>query len=184
MATRNSRRGATAAAPKRHPGATRLGRELQSIRKSIEMQHVGYSVDLIDDQLDEWRVKLSRKAVDPDSKLCRDMIEKNVDHIELNFSFPENYPISPPFVCVVQPKLSGGYVYDGAICLELLTKKGWSCSYCVEAIIVQVGSLFSHGGARIKDKGKFDKLASKKSFDKIEKAHTRNGWSTAPLSDG
>jgi len=189
MSTRNerltqSRRGNTAVAPKRHPRATRLGKELQNIQKSIEMQHVGYSVDLIDDQLDEWRVKLSRKAVDPDSQLRRDMIEKNVDHIELNFSFPEDYPISPPFVRVVQPKLRGGHVYEGAICLELLTKKGWSCSYCVEAIIVQVSSLFSHGGARIEDKGKFDKLASKKYFDHIEETHTKNGWRTAPLSDG
>lgn len=42
-------------------------------------------------------------------------------------SLQEMYPFEPPFVRVVQPVISGGYVLvGGAICMELLTKQVWS----------------------------------------------------------
>lgn len=50
-------------------------------------------------------------------------------------NFQENYPFEPPFVRVVHPVLTGGYVLvGGAICMELLTKQGWSSAYTVEAV--------------------------------------------------
>ena len=40
------------------------------------------------------------------------------------FCFQESFPFDPPFVRVVYPVISGGYVLGGgAICMELLTKQ-------------------------------------------------------------
>ena len=46
--------------------------------------------------------------------------------------------------------MSGGYVLlGGAICMELLTKQGWSSAYTVEAVIMQISATFVKGKARI-----------------------------------
>ena len=45
-----------------------------------------------------------------------------LDHILLHIVFDDKFPYSPPFVRVVKPVISGGYVLaGGAICMELLT---------------------------------------------------------------
>ena len=44
------------------------------------------------------------------------------DHVLLHVMFDDKFPYSPPFIRVVKPVLSGGYVLaGGAICMELLT---------------------------------------------------------------
>ena len=44
----------------------------------------------------------------------------------------------------------GGYVLlGGAICMELLTKQGWSSAYTVEALIMQIAATLVKGKARI-----------------------------------
>ena len=75
---------------------------------------------------------------------------EGVDHILLHLVFDDKFPYSPPFMRVVKPVLSGGYVLaGGAICMELLTPQGWSSAYTVEAVILQVGATFVKGKARI-----------------------------------
>lgn len=45
---------------------------------------------------------------------------------------------------------AGGYVLvGGAICMELLTKQGWSSAYTVEAVIMQIAATLVKGKARI-----------------------------------
>ena len=47
--------------------------------------------------------------------------------VDLLVEIPDAYPHAPPFVRVVYPKLSGGFVTrSGAICAEALTPAGWS----------------------------------------------------------
>lgn len=46
--------------------------------------------------------------------------------------------------------ITGGYVLlGGAICMELLTKQGWSSAYTVEALIMQISATLVKGKARI-----------------------------------
>lgn len=50
----------------------------------------------------------------------------------------------------MQTYFSGGYVLlGGAICMELLTKQGWSSAYTVEALIMQISATLVKGKARI-----------------------------------
>ncbi|KAG8543529.1 hypothetical protein GDO81_024422, partial [Engystomops pustulosus] len=116
-------------------------KELQDIRKLSD--HF-ISVELVDDSLFDWNVKLHQ--VDKDSTLWQDMKETNTEYILLNLTFPDNFPFSPPFMRVLSPRLENGYVLDGgAICMELLTPRGWSSAYTVEAVMRQFAASLVKG---------------------------------------
>lgn len=104
----------------------RLMKELREVYKSDSYKSGVFTVELVDDSLYEWYVKLS--IVDPESPLHIDLKQLKdkggKDHIMLHISYKDNYPFAPPFVRIVYPVLTGGYVLNGgAICMELLTKQ-------------------------------------------------------------
>uniref|UniRef100_A0A8C4T1Y5 Ubiquitin-conjugating enzyme E2Q-like protein 1 n=1 Tax=Erpetoichthys calabaricus TaxID=27687 RepID=A0A8C4T1Y5_ERPCA len=119
-------------------------KELQEIKRLADNF---ISVELADDNLFEWNVKLHQ--VDKDSALWQDMKETNTEYILLNITFPDNFPFSPPFMRVLTPRLENGYVLDGgAICMELLTPRGWSSAYTVEAVMRQFAASLVKGQVR------------------------------------
>lgn len=104
----------------------RLMKELREVYKADSFKSGVFTVELVDDSLYEWYVKLS--IVDCDSPLHKDLAalkeRGGEDHIMLHISYKDNYPFAPPFVRIVYPVLTGGYVLNGgAICMELLTKQ-------------------------------------------------------------
>lgn len=152
----------------------RLMKELRDIYRSDSFKNHMYSIELVNDSIYEWNIRL--KSVDPDSPLHSDLVllkeKENKDSILLNIMFKETYPFEPPFVRVVHPIISGLYSYitqvtvetnieqnrictggyvlvGGAICMELLTKQGWSSAYTVEAVIMQIAATLVKGKARI-----------------------------------
>jgi len=55
--------------------------------------------------------------------------------IELEMTFPNEYPMKPPFVRVVRPRfkfLTGHITIGGSICMQVLTTSGWSPSNDIE----------------------------------------------------
>eukprot|EP00073_Rattus_norvegicus_P049241 XP_017451525.1 PREDICTED: ubiquitin-conjugating enzyme E2 Q2 isoform X5 [Rattus norvegicus] len=99
----------------------RLMKELRDVYRSQSYKAGIYSVELINDSLYDWHVKLHK--VDSDSPLHSDLQilkeKEGIEYILLNFSFKDNFPFDPPFVRVVLPVLSGGYVLGGgALCME------------------------------------------------------------------
>nr|XP_010341364.2 ubiquitin-conjugating enzyme E2Q-like protein 1 isoform X2 [Saimiri boliviensis boliviensis] len=122
----------------------RLMKELQDIARLSDRF---ISVELVDESLFDWNVKLHQ--VDKDSVLWQDMKETNTEFILLNLTFPDNFPFSPPFMRVLSPRLENGYVLDGgAICMELLTPRGWSSAYTVEAVMRQFAASLVKGQRR------------------------------------
>lgn len=168
----------------------RLMKELRDVYRSDSFKKGLYSVELVNDSLYEWNVRLTN--VDPDSPLYNDLVmlkeKEGRDHILLNMLFKETYPFEPPFVRVVQPSISGGYVLGGgAICMELLTKQGWSSAYTVEAIIMQIAATLVKGKARIQfgaTKGQYSLARAQQSFKSLVQIHEKNGWFTPPKEDG
>lgn len=119
----------------------RLMKELQDIARLSDRF---ISVELVDESLFDWNVKLHQ--VDKDSVLWQDMKETNTEFILLNLTFPDNFPFAPPFMRVLSPRLENGYVLDGgAICMELLTPRGWSSAYTVEAVMRQFAASLVKG---------------------------------------
>jgi ubiquitin-conjugating enzyme E2 Q len=171
----------------------RLMKELREIFRSQSYKKGDYTIELVDESLYEWNVKLYH--VDKDSKLYTDLeqmkvSEKNfdkLDHILLNLSFNDNYPFSPPFVRVIRPIITGGHVYSGAICMELLTRQGWSSAYSVESLLFQIVATLCKAGARIDLSSlneSFSLQRAQQAFRHISSVHEKSGWYTAPKADG
>nr|XP_028593903.1 ubiquitin-conjugating enzyme E2Q-like protein 1 [Podarcis muralis] len=163
----------------------RLMKELQDIARLSDRF---ISVELVDESLFDWNVKLHQ--VDKDSVLWQDMKETNTEYILLNLTFPDNFPFAPPFMRVLSPRLENGYVLDGgAICMELLTPRGWSSAYTVEAVMRQFAASLVKGQGRIcrkagKSKKSFSRKEAEATFKSLVKTHEKYGWVTPPVSDG
>lgn len=144
-----------------------------------------FSAELVEDNLFEWNVKLYK--IDTDSLLYRDMVETGTKFILLNITFPDNFPFAPPFMRVSAPRIEGGFVLDGgAICMELLTPKGWSSAYTVEAIVLQFSAAVVKGQGRIdrSTKKAFSKKEAESAYKRLVKTHEKYGWVTPPKSEG
>jgi ubiquitin-protein ligase len=103
-------------------GRRRLAQDLYRIMNQ-DTQEAGFSLEPSEaDSMNKWTIKLFQ--FDEDSNLAKDMLVLGLKNIELEMSFPDQYPFEPPFVRVVKPrfKRQTGFVMNGAICMELLTK--------------------------------------------------------------
>uniref|UniRef100_A0A674D8M9 E2 ubiquitin-conjugating enzyme n=1 Tax=Salmo trutta TaxID=8032 RepID=A0A674D8M9_SALTR len=161
----------------------RLMKELREIYRSQSYKMGIYSVELVNDSLYEWHVKL--RTVDPDSPLHSDLQvlkeKEGMDYILLNFSYKDNFPFDPPFVRVASPVLSGGYVLGGgALCMELLTKQGWSSAYSIESVIMQINATLVKGKARVQfgaNKNQYNLARAQQSYKSLVQIHEKNGES-------
>lgn len=168
----------------------RLMKELRDIFRSDNYKNEMYTIELVNDSLYEWNIKIFK--VDPDSLLFQDLIKfkekEDKDHISLNFTFKENFPFEPPFVRICYPVIQGGFVLSGgAICMELLTKQGWSSAYCIESVILQIAATLVKGNARIDFNTKvhmYSMARAQCSFRSLSQMHEKNGWYTPPTKDG
>jgi len=174
----------------------RLLKELREIYRSDNFKNGTYDIELVNDSLYEWNVKIMK--VDPDSLLHADLHvlkeKEGCDGIILNFTFKVTFPFEPPFVRVVRPIINGGYVLGGgAICMELLTTQGWSSAYSLESVIMQIAATLVKGKARIQFANSSSKSASnsqyslaraQQSFKSLVQIHEKGGWYTPPKEDG
>lgn len=84
-------------------------KELRDIYRSDSFKRNIYAIELVNDSIYEWNIRLM--SVDPDSPLHNDLLmlkeKEGKDSILLNIIFKETYPFEPPFVRVVHPIISG-----------------------------------------------------------------------------
>uniref|UniRef100_A0A452FRA2 Ubiquitin conjugating enzyme E2 Q2 n=1 Tax=Capra hircus TaxID=9925 RepID=A0A452FRA2_CAPHI len=159
----------------------RLMKELRDIYRSQSYKTGIYSVELINDSLYDWHVKLQK--VDPDSPLHSDLQilkeKEGIEYILLNFSFKRILYDSFFFLRYV---LGGG-----ALCMELLTKQGWSSAYSIESVIMQINATLVKGKARVQfgaNKNQYNLARAQQSYNSIVQIHEKNGWYTPPKEDG
>ncbi|CAI4225380.1 unnamed protein product [Auanema sp. JU1783] len=168
----------------------RLMKEIRDIYRSSHYKNGVYTIELHNDtNLYEWWVKLYK--VDSDSPLAADLVtlaqEQKQDHIVFHFVFNENFPMEPPFVRLVSPTVQNGFVLGGgAICMELLTKQGWSSAYSVESVVLQIAATLVKGKARIQfdNKGQYSLARAQQSFKSLVQIHQKSGWYTPPKQEG
>ena len=130
-------------------GKRRLASDLYKIMMA-DTTEAGFSLEPSDeDSMEKWRIKLF--DFDCDSNLAKDLLVCGLNHVELEMSFPDQYPFEPPFVRVVQPrfKRQTGFVMSGALCMELLTKDGWNPVNDIESVIVSIRSIMVIGDGRV-----------------------------------
>jgi ubiquitin-conjugating enzyme E2 Q len=130
-------------------GKRRLLQDLYRIMNQDTFE-AGFSLEpTSEDSMEKWTIKLFK--FDEDSNLAKDMLVLNLESIQLELTFPEQYPFEPPFVRVVSPrfKKQTGFVMNGALCMELLTKDGWNPVNDIESVIVSIRSLLVVGDGRL-----------------------------------
>ena len=84
--------------------------------------------------------------------------------------------------------IKGGYVLSGgALCMELLTKQGWSSAYCIESVILQIAATLAKGQARIDFSARMHTYSLSRaicSFRTLSQMHEKEGWHTPNPKDG
>ncbi|XXG97232.1 hypothetical protein Hte_003527 [Hypoxylon texense] len=124
-----------------------LGLEIKKLHKlqaATPLHQLGWYIDF--DRLNnmfQWIVEFH--SFDPSLPLAKDMKVKGITSIVFEMRFLSSFPMSPPFVRVIQPRFlpfangGGGHVTaGGAMCMELLTNTGWSPANSLESVLLQV----------------------------------------------
>jgi len=128
--------------------STRLVKELRALFMAGT-----FEVELIDDSLLVWEVALHDWAFDPSSPLSKDLealseAAGDLVPLILRVHFSADFPFSPPLVYVARPTVRSEYVFDGALCMEMLVD--WQPQYGnVESMLVQISAFLAHSGARV-----------------------------------
>lgn len=136
---------------------------------------LGFSMKLaIEDNLRIWQLFIIKPE---NAKLEAQMRHYNIPHIEMEFTFPEAYPIEPPFIRIVYPRfksLTGHITQGGSICMEAVSKSGWIPTTNVEALITQVKLILSEGDAVIDDcnyNKRYDMATAREAFARAMEVH-------------
>ena len=141
-------KGFASAKAKGVPCAKRLMKEITAVCQSSS-----YEVKLINDSLQQWEVSLFDWAFDESSALHQDLAklsDQSGDLVPLllRISFPDDFPFVAPLVFASKPTLESQYIFDGALCMEMLVD--WQPTYGnVEALLVQICAFLSTSSARV-----------------------------------
>lgn len=153
--------------------AKRLTREI-SLLKSQE--NLGFTFDIDEANMKVWKVYLSDF---PESELANDMKKYNIDNIELEISFPNEYPMHAPFVRVIRPRFirqTGHITFGGSICLDFLTKESYSPATKLESIIITIKSLLTSGDGRIDPQKLGDFYSESEAKQAFRAIAANHGW--------
>eukprot|EP00392_Amoebophrya_sp_AT5.2_P000578 g579.t1 len=83
-----------------------------------------------------WEFVYKTAAVDKDSVLRRQLEEHKLEGVRFELSVPDAFPMKPPMIRVLHPRLSGGFVFkSGAICFEPLTPTGWISTMAIPSLV-------------------------------------------------
>ncbi|TRZ00253.1 hypothetical protein DNTS_028278, partial [Danionella cerebrum] len=132
----------------------RLMKELREIYRSQSYKTGIYSVELVNDSLYEWHVKL--RTVDPDSPLHSDLQvlkeKEGFDYILLNFSFKG---------------------WSSAYSIESVIMQ-------INATLVKGKARVLFGA----NKNQYNLARAQQSYKSLVQIHEKNGWYTPPKEDG
>lgn len=91
----------------------------------------------------QWIVELH--SFELSLPLGQDLQKTGLQSVILEMRFPQDFPMSPPFVRVIRPRFlefnagGGGHVtMGGALCMELLTGSGWLPTFSIENVLLSI----------------------------------------------
>jgi ubiquitin-protein ligase len=157
-------------------GIKKIVKEYKKIIKQ-KPEQLGFRIDMDLNNTYLWKVFIF--GYDPKSTIGKDMKDVGIEEIQLEVTFPQNYPISPPFIRVISPRFkyqTGHVTSAGALCMQILTDKHWSPACSIESLIITIKSEILEGEGQL-DKQKYNipytHNEAKSSFHRVAKGH---GW--------
>lgn len=139
----------------------RLTREMKQIeeqRTKYAEEH-GVCLELSDSEgsdLRAWSLAILSRGVDKASVLGKELQALNVEAIELEVWIPNGFPLEPPQLRVIRPFFRTGSFFvqqHGALCLEILTKQGWTPAMSLLQLGVHVKTMMSQGNGTVSGTG-------------------------------
>ncbi|RJE24012.1 ubiquitin conjugating enzyme [Aspergillus sclerotialis] len=121
-----------------------LGAPDLKVQEREPLHELGWYIDKeLISNIYQWIVKLH--SFDPELPLAKDLKKAKLTSIVLEFRFPSDFPLSPPFVRIIRPRMlpwrmgGGGQVTAGGpMCMELLTSSGWTPVTTIESLLMHV----------------------------------------------
>lgn len=154
----------------------RLSVEYQTIARK-DPAILGFSIVLPEpDNKRLWRLHIHQ--VD-NSELAAQMSRLGIPYIDMEITFPENYPIEPPFPRIISPRfkpLTGHITIGGSICMEAISKSGWCPATRVESLILQIKTVLSDGGAIIDESHYNYSYNADEAKEAFARAMANHGW--------
>ena len=134
---------------------------LEAFMRDADMQKLSV-ISNESDITQPWRISLPYTLFQDDApELAHDLAMLNsltgmMPHIDLECTFPPDFPSSAPFIRVISPRfvnLTGHVTQGGSICTEILSNGGsaqaWKPSITMESIIIILKNLFVDGKGRL-----------------------------------
>jgi ubiquitin-protein ligase len=150
--------------------AVRLQKDFATTKADPETK--GWSVELVNDDLQHWEVKLYE--FDRDSQLYKDLQRykksHGIDCLTFWLKFPDAYPVEPPFAMVRKPRIQGSAIFNGGFCIDVLMQN-WSPAIRPESLLLQIRQLLMEGNARIQGPGEFAEKEARSGFEMARSAH-------------
>nr|CAI5859815.1 unnamed protein product [Callosobruchus analis] len=136
--------------------------------------------------MEEGRPKADEMGVEHLATLERLRQNQRQDYLKIELVNDSLYEWNVRLMSVDPDSPLSGYVLvGGAICMELLTKQGWSSAYTVEAVIMQISATLVKGKARIQfggaakvcsqHGGQYSLARAQQSFKSLVQIHEKNG---------
>lgn len=137
-------------------GNGRIMKEIKMMEKYnegvIDDNGLDMKFNILEDQINIWRFHISKNNFIESKNLFSDFEKYNIDYVDIEVLLPERYPFDPPFIRIVSPRfefLSGHITRGGSICMELLTKQGWTSSISIDKVLLMIKQNIMDGNARV-----------------------------------
>lgn len=155
----------------------RLAQDLQTISKNPA--EFGFEAEPMGDNLYMWNVVLTgfEGGLAADLRKWAASTGRR-EGVHLRMLFPMDYPMAPPFVRVLYPRfqfMTGHITSGGSVCMQLLTRKGWTPANTIESILIQIRSeIMSDPKTRLDVMGKeYSAEDARRAFDRM---CAKYGW--------
>jgi ubiquitin-protein ligase len=155
-----------------------LNKLVREYKRLIRLKDTyGFKIEIAPKNMYIWKIYLF--GYDKNEPLGQDMVKYNIEHIEIEVTFPQNYPFSPPFLRVISPRfkcLTGHVTSAGALCMQILTEKHWDPACSMESLIITIKSEILEGGGRLDPHNynlPYTQNEAIESFNRVSRGH---GW--------
>lgn len=153
--------------------AIRLEKEIKKVKKHKILKKV-CNVGFIDGDSLKWEVKMKFKKTELEKEL------EKVGHktIELKIIFPEIYPMLPPQIQMISPRIASGKGFvnsGGTFCLENLSGNSWASGAKqnqMHCLLLQIWSFMQEDNLKFEE-GKYTFKEGDEAFRKMRDAL---GW--------
>lgn len=147
-----------------------------------EMRRVPHDCEPLHNRTDAWRVRF-RAAECPDAVRTQ-LLRARHTSMEWHVHFPDDFPMSPPFVRVASPAfepMSGHITAEGAFCAAVLavhdSPDAWRPTVRVDALLSSLLHLMNDGGPRVSKRARsYDDVSEERARQGLVRVTRRYGW--------